>query len=417
MHKFAHISDCHLGFQSSKALRQKELHAFKEAMDTCMEKGVDFIIISGDLFHANIPNMNIANRAAQKLHEVRESGIPIYVVYGSHDYSPNNSSIVDLLVSAGVLTKIVKAEPKEGALKLRFTEDQKTGAKLAGMSARRRGLERDYFERLDHEVLKREKGFKIFVFHSAISELKPEFLADMDSIPASMLPPGFDYYAGGHLHKAVKGKDKGHPKINFPGPLFAGYPKDLELNAKDEKRGFFIVYFDDQVEKVERVNLDIGSYEFLEHDAEDKASDQVQKELKSKIDETQPENKIVLMKVKGRLASGKTSDIDFQSLTKRLYDMNALFVKINRSGLRSKEYEEIEVRGENAEEIEKKLFEESIGSLKPKNEILQGKKGVNLSLDLLHTLGADQPSNETKKDYEERIVKEGLEKLGLGEVV
>ena len=46
---------------------------------------------------------------------------------------------------------------------------------------------------LDLKNLEEEEGFKIFMFHTALTELKPKNLERMDSAPISLLPKGFDY--------------------------------------------------------------------------------------------------------------------------------------------------------------------------------------------------------------------------------
>ena len=52
------------------------------------------------------------------MREVTEHGIPIYAIYGSHDYTPTSTSIIDVIASAGLLTKIVKPQVIDGTLKL-----------------------------------------------------------------------------------------------------------------------------------------------------------------------------------------------------------------------------------------------------------------------------------------------------------
>ena len=185
MYSFAHISDCHLGANRDPFLRSLEIEAFNRAMDECVRRRVDFVLITGDLFHSNIPDLGVANEAVKKMSEVAASGIPIYVIYGSHDYSPNETSLVDILSSANLFRKVVRGEVKNGKLKLHFFQDPKTGAKMAGISARRLGIERKYFEMLDRESLEKEPGFKIFAFHSAVTELKPDYLTHMVSVPLS----------------------------------------------------------------------------------------------------------------------------------------------------------------------------------------------------------------------------------------
>jgi DNA repair exonuclease SbcCD nuclease subunit len=70
MFKFAHIADCHIGANRDPVLENLELEAFSKAMDACVQEKVDFVLISGDLFHANLPDMHVANAAVKKMKEV-----------------------------------------------------------------------------------------------------------------------------------------------------------------------------------------------------------------------------------------------------------------------------------------------------------------------------------------------------------
>src|ERR1039458_1873247 len=103
MYKFAHIADCHLGAQKYPELKKLEIKAFKECLNKCIEEKVDFIIIAGDLFHSNLPDMSIVIEAVGTLKELQDNGIPVYVNYGSHDFSPNSTSIVDVISESGLM--------------------------------------------------------------------------------------------------------------------------------------------------------------------------------------------------------------------------------------------------------------------------------------------------------------------------
>ena len=130
--------------------------------------------------------------------------IPVYVVYGSHDYNPGQDSIIDLLEAAKLIIKIYNPKTVDGKIRLEMHQDKETGVKLAGISGKRGGNEIVYFERLDREYLENQDGLKIFVFHSGIEEFKPDFLKnamDMECIPINLFPKGFDYYAGVQIHK------------------------------------------------------------------------------------------------------------------------------------------------------------------------------------------------------------------------
>ncbi|MGD0978086.1 MAG: exonuclease SbcCD subunit D [Candidatus Bathyarchaeia archaeon] len=415
MFKFAHLADCHIGANRGPVLEKLELAAFNKAMDICMQERVDFVLISGDLFHANLPDMYVANEAVKKMKEVKDAGIPVYVIYGSHDYSPNGTSIIDILDSTGLIKKVVKGEDVDGKLRLGVFTDAKTAAKLIGISGRKAGLERNYFEILDRECLEKEQGFKIFAFHSAISELKPEFLAQMDSIPVSLLPKGFDYYASGHVHRKTESGFTGHERVVFPGALFGGYSRDLEDSAKGEKRGFYVVSFDEKVEEVKFMEVSVCDFAYFEYDVSDRNSMQAKKDLKEKLNKIEAENKIAVVKIKGELSGGKTSDISSGEIRDLLKENGALDIIINRYGLTSKDYASVKVVGEDVPAIENRLLRENIGAVKVSLEELKADKGAKLAQELLKVLRQEQKLNETKKDYVERIQKHALNTLGLGD--
>jgi len=417
MHRFAHIADCHLGAFRDPVLRDLSLNAFQKALDACLEERVDFIIVSGDLFHSNIPDMGIVNQAVMKMKQVRDKGINIYVIYGSHDFSPNETSIVDILSSAGLFQKIVKGEVVDDKLKLEFFTDPKTKAKLVGISGRTLGLEKEYFEILDRESLEKEKGFKIFAFHTALDEVKPASLAQMESIPTSNLPKGFDYYAGGHIHLRLEKKLQGYTIIRYPGALFGYSFRDLEQNAEGEKPGFFIVSFDDGVEDVRFVETPVCEYLKFEYDVSNKNSTRANGELIDKVKKLSVKGKLVLLRVSGELSGGKTSDIDFTQLKEILLQKGAIYANINRYALSSKEYTGIKVEGKDTHEVETKILRENIGVIKVTEPRLKGEKGVGLAVDLLSVLRHEKKTTEERKDYNERMIRASLETLDLTEAM
>ena len=80
-------------------MEKLEIETFSRAMDICIERKVDFILICGDLFHVGIPDLTVVKEAITKMREVRQQGIPIYAIYGSHDYTPTGTSIIDIIES------------------------------------------------------------------------------------------------------------------------------------------------------------------------------------------------------------------------------------------------------------------------------------------------------------------------------
>lgn len=425
MYKFAHLADCHIGSQKYPELKKLELLAFKECMEKCVEEKVDFIIIAGDLFHSNLPDMGVVTEVVRLLREVKEEGIEIYIIYGSHDYSPNETSIIDVIAETGLFKKVfvptvIEVEGKE-KLKLNFIIDQKTNAKIVGLPGRKIGIEEEYFEKIDRKSLEEEAGFKIFVFHSAIKAFGSKFFVEKHkrNIKKSSLPKGFDYYAGGHIHKTILEHDN-HSFIAFPGPLFAGYPRDLELTATQKwKRGFFIVEFDDKIQGTpvfHEINFEghVKGFRYFQFEADDKNSYQIYEEIKEKVEKEDFDRQIVVIKVKGQLSGGKTSDIDFNEIVQCLKERGACHVAINYHGLISTEFGKSRRKGETPSEIEVNLLKENLANLELPHMNLKGEELLNMSLELLNVLRQSPKPNEKKSDYTNRIVSNALKVIDCG---
>ncbi len=417
MHSFAHVADAHIGAFRHPALQDLSIKAFNETMDVCVKRKVDFIIISGDLFDSPMPDMALANRAVRKLRKVRNQGIPLYAVYGSHDFSPTQTSIVDLLESSDLFKKVTRGKITQGKLQLEFEVDEQTGAKICGISGRRLGIDKEYYTILDRQALETEEGFKIFAFHGALSEYKPRYIAEADSTPISTLPKSFDYYAGGHIHEKMHDDTHGY-NIVYPGTLFGADYRDLETSAKGEERGFYIVQFSTKVERIDLIPISVCGYELLEYDATDKNASKVQEDLLQMArQEKSLQGKLVLLKVSGQMSGGKTADIDFQQIKKLLKDEGAIEIQLNYQKLTSKQYAAIHIAsaGEEAHKIEERLFKEHIGTVKVEDPKLKSDAGIALSKEILSILKQAKKENETKGGYESRVIANATTTLGLQE--
>ena len=369
--KFAHLSDIHLGFQKYEALQEIEQNVFEKTLDECISRKVDFILIPGDMFHVNIPEMRVQKYAFAKFKQVHDAGIPVYVVYGSHDFSPVANSVIDLLAETGYITKVTKVkESTEEKITLDFLQDEKTQDKMAGFSGLKKGKDREYYEKLD-------------------------------------------YYAGGHFHTFSHEKYDKYPNVVYPGTLFAGFHSDLEENAKEKDRGFVLVEFEDKIKNIEFVKIENANYELIEIDANNKKADSVNQELWSKVKDIDPAQKIIILKVAGELTSGKTADVDLSLIKEDLIQKGSLVVNIKKNNLTSREYSITAASGENKDEIEANVFKENIGQVRTKEKELIGNDGVALAKKLLKEFAQPVLVNEKKTEYQTRIQQGILELLGL----
>ncbi len=93
--KFIHVSDTHLGFSDLEILDEEEkfnireedvYKSFEFVINYAIDKKVDFIIHSGDIFHRSSPNNRALVFLSNQLSKLEENKIPIYIIAGNHDF-------------------------------------------------------------------------------------------------------------------------------------------------------------------------------------------------------------------------------------------------------------------------------------------------------------------------------------------
>lgn len=398
--RFAHFSDCHLGsWNSHPELRELATRTFETSIDKCIVEGIDFILISGDLFDTSLPSLDILRRAVVKFRQCRDAGIAVYAIPGSHDFSPTGKTFLGVLEDAGLLTDVSKYTELNGKIKLKFVKDKKTGAKITGVAGKMGGLEHKNFEMLDRSI-EGEDGYKIFLFHSAIEEYKPPHMKEMKALPLSLLPKNFDYYAAGHVHVRHE-SNYGDAKIIFPGATFPTEFTELE----NFYAGFYIV---DSNNDAVPCNVNLCGVELIKIDASDKTPQQIESYISKRIDTLALTNKVLLLKLEG-IINGNITDIDFQGIVAKSMEKGAIAVKKNASKLSSKEFEEITIeKSLSVEELEREIIKEHSGKIKFPYEDEE-----KITLSLMDALQDGKQEGETKATFEERIKQNGKKLLGL----
>jgi exonuclease SbcD len=369
--KFAHLADVHIGCWQDPKLRDLSIESFESAIYDIIKEEVDYL-----------------KRTVAALNKLKDAKIPVYYIAGSHDFSPSGKTMLDVLEEADLCKSVFRGKVVDNKLNLKFTIDEKTGAKIVGVIGKKGMLERQYYEAIgNREELASEPGFKIFMFHTALEELKPKELEQMRAYPVSFLPKGFDYYAGGHVHIVRHENLEGYPNLIYPGPTF---PCNFIEMEKLGNGGFYI--YDNgkiirkkiKLKETKNILLKVSSVEELESKAIEELKD--------------VENKIVLLRIIGKLKTGRISDINW----KKIMQNNSYVLLRNTIKLTSEEFEEIKLKEGSGEMIEEQVFKEHAGQIN--NDFSDEVETAKL---LLNTLSAEQDEGEKKYEYEERIVKEG----------
>ncbi|MFX0175198.1 MAG: exonuclease SbcCD subunit D [Candidatus Hodarchaeota archaeon] len=418
--KFAHLADCHLGAWRNEILNQIGFEAFKKAIDKIIEEKVNFVIISGDLYDVSNPRISIVDLSVKELKRLKDNNIPVYGIMGSHDFSPSNRTMIRPLISADLYTDVSKGEIIDnGKLRLMFTEDPRTRIKITGLRARKRSLEIEDYKTLDRDNLEKEKGAKIFVLHTLLSELKPKEYRDMESAPKSLLPPNFDYYAGGHLHKTVPEilRESEEPlnindknNIVYPGSL---YPTDFRELEKYQYGGFCIISGDlDNDSEISNLKAHFISIQIKEIcsvliDCNNKTVKEALDYIVKSISHLDVNGKIVTVRIIGTLASGKAYEIKPNEIKQLIMDKGAIEVLINKNALVSKEYSSKRVVvGKTNKQIEDVLIHEHAQQTRIKKiskDIMENKIH-----EILEVLGIEREEGQKVKEYNEDLLQKFL---------
>jgi len=361
--KYAHLADLHLGSWREQKMRDISTKAFLTAIDQCIEKKVDFILFAGDLFNTSLPSLETLKIVTKKLKELNDKDIPLYAIAGSHDFSPSGKTMLDVLENAGLLKNVCKGtinqETKQ--LQLQFTIDEKTGAKITGMLGRRGLLDKTYYQNLERELLEKEQGYKIFMFHTTLSELKPKHLEMMESSPASFLPKHFNYYAGGHIHHPTKIDLPEYGTLTYPGALFPNSFSEIE---KYENGGYYIIEANNDVQEIEWIPLEIIKHYSFIMDCNHKSPEVISFEIINHFHNRDLNNHLITIKLNGTLEHGKVHDINFKEIIQQLYSQGAYFVMKNTAKLNTEEFEEIKISNSNPELIEEETIKEHLQQIK-----------------------------------------------------
>ena len=107
--RILHISDTHLGKRQygSDIRREDFANAFEQAIEVAVDRDVDAVIHTGDLFDDPVPSLPTVMRAADALKPLEEHGIPFYGIVGNHERK-NDEQWLDLLRRTSAAARLGK---------------------------------------------------------------------------------------------------------------------------------------------------------------------------------------------------------------------------------------------------------------------------------------------------------------------
>ncbi len=293
---FVHAADLHLGYAQYglEARRQDFDNAFKELVDKTIELNPDFMIIAGDLFHQPRPSNVTLENTIRSFKRLKDAGIAVLTVDGSHDSAPNTvtGTILYPLDSAGLIHHL----PRHSGACWRkpdscyvygipnFHNKHKTEETLPKFMA-------------ENPPAPESKVFNIMVFHGAVDlpNVKPPYIEA--ELSPDLLPGGFNYYAAGHVHAQYQGKFK-------EGTLaYSGCTETADYREAKYQKGFLKVTVNEKCEiSSELFELTCPrKFIVLEQDFPGLSSEKVTELVVQSVKENDNEGAVIIPVLKGTL--------------------------------------------------------------------------------------------------------------------
>jgi DNA repair exonuclease SbcCD nuclease subunit len=388
------VADIHLGYtQYNLEVRREDFsRAFTEVVDKTLELQPDLMIIAGDIFHHARPSNVTLDAAIDNFRRLQAKNIPVLVVDGSHDSAPNTitSTILNPLDTAGLVHYLPR---HEGAC---WQNEKCYVYGVPNFRTRRKTEEQLPLFYEQNPPAPNPDLFNIFVFHMALDLPKvkpPQMEAEA---PPELLPDGFNYYAGGHVHKPYTSRFKSGI-LAYSGATETVYYDDAKLG-----KGFYHVKVDARGKpEFRHVKLEQPRrFIVLENDYGGMTPTKITEAIVRQVKEQDEDGVIIVPVLKGVLpAEANRSEIDIAQI--RGAAEKALLVhSINR--LRETEVSDEVVRsifeGE-LKDLKTKAFEYFLQIYADRYPREQAESIARLSVSLIEPL--------TRKDEEK--VKEALE--------
>ncbi len=212
------------------------------------DEQADVLLIAGDIFDTRVPKPEVISRAIEIFKKLKHKPI---VIHGTHERRPKGFvNPVELLCQVGL------AENAHGKNVIREIDGEKIAVYGLG------GVPEEYAKAaigaLNPQPV--EGAFNVFMFHQNLKELMEmvEHGLYMDD-----LPPGFDLYIDGHLHKHNH-LEKGGKFLIIPGSTVM-----TQIRKEESKKGF--VLYDTTSRGFEFIEIQVRPFYYILAHSSDEA--------------------------------------------------------------------------------------------------------------------------------------------------
>ena len=382
MVKFAHLGDCHLGSWRQPELQELNFKSFEFAIEKCISEKVEFVLVAGDLFDSAYPPIEILKRAFGEFRKLKEAGIKVFMIAGSHDYSVSGKTFLDVLERGG-FCEICKYEEKPEYIELKTLKHK--GFEIFGYPGKKSGLEIEDIKKI--LLPPDSNNYRILMLHTSVTEAVGNL--PIESIALDRLPRA-DYYALAHLHINFEKKVKEKPAI-YSGPIFPNSFQELEDLCYGR---FYIVNVEGFVE-YKKISIPLKEVVSIGVEIRD-AITGTQKII-NELEKHNLTDKIILLRVYGTIKQGTNADIDYEKIASYLKEKRVYSFLKNTNKLESEDKQlEVKIPASEMNKVEEVLVKEY--------EKNNPDKFNPLITQLMHALELSKQEDEKTVIYETRLL-------------
>jgi exonuclease SbcD len=246
MFRFLHAADIHLdsplkgleAYQDApvEQIRNATRRAFDNLVDMAIQEEVAFILLAGDLFDGDWKDYNTGIYFMNRVGQLREAGIDVFIVSGNHDAASQISRALHLPENVRLLSH-KKAES-------RILED--IGVAIHGQSFSSRWVSED----MTQNYPQGQRGiFNIGLLHTSLTG-RPGHETYAPCRLDALKSKGYQYWALGHIHQPEEVSRE--PWVVFPGNI-----QGRHIRETGPKGCVMVTVEDGQVVEVEHRDTDV----------------------------------------------------------------------------------------------------------------------------------------------------------------
>ena len=213
--RFIHTADLHLDSPFKglsdipvhiyQQLKLSTFNAFDRLIDYCIEKKVDFLLISGDLYDLEDRSIKAQIHFFKGVEKLNQHNIHTYIIHGNHDP-------LDQINTSFIWPDTVHFFSAEKVESLSFFKDGREAARIYGRSYPTKSFKENIVKQYQVE---NDRVFNIGLLHTNIDN-DPLHEAYAPCTLSELMNTKIDYWALGHIHKGKILSEKS-PAIIYPG--------------------------------------------------------------------------------------------------------------------------------------------------------------------------------------------------------